>query len=206
MPEPLTERQRQVLAVIRQRTAQDGREPTLAAIGEALGGIAPPSVFAHIQALERKGYLRRRAQGRPAIELLDAAEELPPTLLRLPITGSVAAGERVAPAEPPWQEVALPEGCAGAAPDCVLLRILGGGFAAEGLLDGDLLVVRPGAAPDGAVAVVYIDGRFATVRRYTPGADHVCLLPVGPAGEPLAAQRVEVVGQVLGVVRRYGEP
>ena len=56
----LTARQREILDFIRSFMIQAGYPPTVREIG-AHFGFVPRSVFDHLKALERKGYLRRTA-------------------------------------------------------------------------------------------------------------------------------------------------
>jgi SOS-response transcriptional repressor LexA len=56
---PLTERQRQILNYIRSEFAATGVVPTLREVADHAGLAGPTSVLYHLEALARKGYLRR---------------------------------------------------------------------------------------------------------------------------------------------------
>jgi SOS-response transcriptional repressor LexA len=73
---PLTTRQSEVLEFVRQFLAKAGYPPTVREIG-AHFGFVPRSVFDHLKALERKGYLRRIASKSRSLQILDPA---PPSL------------------------------------------------------------------------------------------------------------------------------
>lgn len=57
---PLTFRQRDVLEFIKAQQAHHGWTPSVREIGLALGLRSTSSVQQHLDALERKGYIRRR--------------------------------------------------------------------------------------------------------------------------------------------------
>ena len=90
---PLTERQREVLEFVRRFAVQQGYPPTVREIGGHFGFV-PRSVFDHLKALERKGYLRRRSSKSRSLEILDGAggPARPPAGVPVPIVGRVAAG------------------------------------------------------------------------------------------------------------------
>ena len=207
MEHSLTPRQRDVLAVIRRAVAANGQEPTLTAIGVALGGLAPPTVFKHVEALVAKGFLRRRPRARPPFALVvppPIGDAAPPSVA-VPIIGMLAPGEPVALASSDDGHVPVGPDLLPDVDGAVALRVRGGALAGEGLLDGDLLIVRrqPDAAP-GATIVALLDGFGATVRRYQPAGDVVRLDSQQPHGEPMALRHVEIYGVVLGLIRRYG--
>lgn len=207
-PQALTARQRQILTVIARAVQRSGREPTLREIGAELGGIADPTVFKHLAALERKGYLRHRANQRPSIKLLQSpAEHLASeAALALPVVGALSAAEPIAAADSPYEQVIVAADLAGRSAANVLLRVRGYGLSAEGLLDGDLLVLRPSAlAEAGQTVVALLDGAYATIRRYAPAEGHVRLLPAQPGGEPIVVRHLAIYGIVLAVIRRLSQ-
>lgn len=68
-PLPLTDRQRQVLEFIKQNMACFS--PTVREIAAAMSIKSPHGVTVHLEALERKGYIRM-ANGKPrGIEVID---------------------------------------------------------------------------------------------------------------------------------------
>jgi repressor LexA len=57
--EPLTERQADVLAYIKQHIAAKHYQPSVREIGRHFGITSPNGVICHVKALERKGYIER---------------------------------------------------------------------------------------------------------------------------------------------------
>src|SRR5215210_177951 len=70
MVEGLTDRQRQTLEYIATTVAERGYPPSVREIGEAMGLASSSTVHSHMQALQRKGYLRIDPTKPRAIELL----------------------------------------------------------------------------------------------------------------------------------------
>ena len=95
----LTERQRQILGLIKDRVADRGYPPTVREIGEAVGLASPSSVHAQISTLVRAGRLRRDPSKTRALVVIDDVLPTPkpalsePTDLRsVPLLGAIAAG------------------------------------------------------------------------------------------------------------------
>jgi repressor LexA len=66
--EPLTDRQQEVLTVIRERSRMYG--PSVREIGKELGIASPNGVVCHLKCLERKGYIRRSKKITRGIEVV----------------------------------------------------------------------------------------------------------------------------------------
>jgi repressor LexA len=70
-----------------------------------------------------------------------------------------------------------------------------------GILEGDLVVVRPqDTATDGEIVVALV-GDEATVKRFFQEEDHVRLQPENATMEPIRSREVRVLGRVVGLMR-----
>jgi repressor LexA len=71
-----------------------------------------------------------------------------------------------------------------------------------GILQDDYVVVRPqDTAADGEIVVALV-GEEATVKRFFRENDHIRLQPENDALEPIRSREVNVLGRVVGVMRR----
>lgn len=76
-PTRLTTRQAQVLDVIRSHLTVHGSPPTLREIGIALGIASTNGVSDHLEALERKGAIRRTVNSSRGIQLVGSNNRCP---------------------------------------------------------------------------------------------------------------------------------
>ena len=83
-PERLTARQERVLRCIRDAVEQRGYPPSMREIGEAVGLTSPSSVAHQLNALQRKGYLRRDPHRPRALEVVLRGEVVRPLSHRSP--------------------------------------------------------------------------------------------------------------------------
>jgi repressor LexA len=118
----------------------------------------------------------------------------------LPLVGHVAAGQPVLAEENIEDYVQTPSYAGGDEGD-YLLRVRGESMREVGILDGDLVVVRPqDVAEDGDIVVALV-GEEATVKRFFHEADHVRLQPENGSMEPIRSRDVRVLGKVVGLMR-----
>jgi repressor LexA len=209
MPEPaLTPRQREVLEIIEQHMRERGYPPSVREIGEAVGLTSPSTVHAHLNALQRRGYLRRDPTKPRAIEVRwdptsDAVIDRRP-VRHVPLVGDVAAGTDVLAQENVEEVLPLPADFTGEG-EVFMLRVRGDSMIEAGILDGDYVVCRSQrTAEDGEVVVAGIPGDEATVKTFTTNGNQVVLMPanarLGPM--PFDPEDVHIYGRVVTVMRR----
>jgi repressor LexA len=115
--------------------------------------------------------------------------------------GQVAAGQPVLAEENIEEYVQIPE-LAGGEDGEYVLRVRGDSMKDAGILEGDFVVVRrQDTARDGEI-VVGLVGEEATVKRFFREADHIRLQPENEAYEPIRTREVQILGRVVGVLRR----
>ena len=202
----LTLRQRKVLRFIRESVEQRGYPPSVREIGEAVGLKSPSSVAHQINALQRKGLLRKDANRPRAVDIRqkeDAGPETPflPTATYVPVLGRIAAGGPIL-AEQSMDEVfPLPKELVGDGPH-FLLKVVGESMINAAITDGDWVIVRQQPVADnGDIVAAMIDGE-ATVKTYKRRDGHIWLMPHNDAFDPIPGDNADVLGRVVGVLRK----
>ena len=140
----LTKRQQEIFDFIKRYSAKYGYPPTVRDIGKAVGLASSSTVHAHLANLEKIGLLRRDPTKPRAIELLDRAAQGVRSLVRpgLPLVGQVAAGQPILAEENIEDYVQTPSYAGGSDGEYVL-RVRGESMKDAGILEDDLVVVRP---------------------------------------------------------------
>ena len=209
----LTKRQQEIFDFIKKYSANYGYPPTVRDIGKAVGLASSSTVHAHLANLEKLGLLRRDPSKPRAIELLDrvredvgsavgTAVESALGVLRpgLPLVGQVAAGTPILAEENVEEYIETPNACGGDSGE-YLLRVRGQSMKDAGILDGDLVVVRPQeTARDGEIIVALVEEE-ATVKRFFREGDHIRLQPENEEMAPILVRDVSVLGRVVGLMR-----
>jgi repressor LexA len=200
----LTKRQQEIFDFIKKYSASNGYPPTVRDIGKAVGLASSSTVHAHLANLEKIGLLRRDPTKPRAIELLDRAAAGVRSFVKpgpgLPLVGQVAAGQPVLAEENIEDYVPTPA-FAGGDDGEYLLRVRGESMKNIGILEGDLVVVRPQETANDGDVVVALVGEEATVKRFFHEADHVRLQPENDAMEPIRTREVRILGRVVGLMR-----
>ncbi len=195
---PLTERQRQVLELVEKSVEERGYPPSLRELSAALRLSGTRAVEKHLAVLEKKGRLRR-GHGSRALELAER-----PSGRAIPIVGRVAAGAPILAEENREGSLTLDPALA-RWPGCFLLRVKGESMRLAGILDGDLVLVKPQTtAENGDIVVARLDDE-ATVKRFFRKKDGTLeLQPENPAFAPIPVAPGDsfgVLGKVVGVLR-----
>ncbi|MEV6911014.1 transcriptional repressor LexA [Amycolatopsis sp. NPDC051071] len=210
--ETLTVRQQQVLDVIKLWVSRFGYPPSVREIGEAVGLTSTSSVSHQLQALQRKGYLRRDPNRPRAVGVLAATDDNPmnvdieqqqsmPKAAYVPLVGRIAAGGPVLAEQAIEDVFPLPREIVGEG-ELFLLSVTGDSMVGAAITDGDWVVVRqqPTADP-GEIVAAMIDGE-ATVKTFKRKDGHIWLMPHNEAYEPIPGDDATILGKVVAVLRR----
>ncbi len=201
----LTDRQSEILQLIRELTEVSGFPPTRAEIAERMGFRSVNAAEQHLRALEKKGAINILSGASRGIRVNETAPGLRAgRLMDLPVIGRVAAGS-------PIEADAHVQGRYQVDPNLFtpradyLLKVRGLSMRDIGILDGDLLAVhRTNAARSGQVVVARIADEV-TVKRLRRRGNMVQLLPENPDFAPieldLRTDELTIEGVAVGVIR-----
>ena len=203
MARQLTGRQEAILAFITRYVEQHGYPPAIREIGPAFGIKSLRGVTIHLDALERKGYIRRESTSR-SIQVL-MPDESRDSYVRLPILGAIAAGLPLLAQENIEGEMAVPRRMIGGAEGAFLLRVKGDSMVDAHILDRDVVVIRPQQTAENGEVVAALLGDEATVKRFRIEGDESSLFPANRAYQPipLRGRDVRLIGKVIGLLRTY---
>lgn len=195
----LTERQTEVLELIRSIIEETGFPPTRAEIAQRLGFKSANAAEDHIKALAKKGAIEIVAGASRGIRLAQQEH------MGLPIIGQVAAGNPILGEENIEDYCPLPPDFFNPTAD-YLLRVKGMSMKNIGILDGDLLAVhKTNQVSNGQIVVARI-GDEVTVKRFHKMKQTVQLLPENEDFDPIVVDlkttQLFIEGLGVGVIRR----
>jgi len=197
--EKLTQRQQQVLDIVRQHIDETGYPPTRADIAQRLGFKSANAAEEHLKALARKGAIEMIAGASRGIRLPESSG--------IPIIGRVAAGNPVLAEAHIEDYCDLPANFFKPRAD-YFLTVQGDSMIDVGILDGDLLAVH--STPDaknGDIIVARIENEVTVKRLQRTNQKHLLhLLPENKDYQPiivdLREQAFAIEGLSVGVLRR----
>ena len=186
-----------MLRFIREFTHTNGYPPTVREIGGELELSSPSTVHVHLGNLERLGFIRRDPSKPRALELVDGPRPLRP----LPLVGQVAAGVPILAEQNVEDYIEVPA-LLRRSDDDFLLRVEGDSMIDAGIHNDDLIVVHRQATADNGDIVVALVGDEATTKRFFREEGRIRLQPANDLYEPIILNDVDLVGRVVGVLRR----
>jgi len=196
----LTPKQAEILKVIKDNLRHKGYPPSVREIGQAVGLSSSSTVHGYLRKLEKKGYLRRDPTKPRAIEVLDPEGETV-KCINVPLVGRVAAGLPLLAVENREELFTLPTHFTGTG-EFFMLRVQGQSMIEAGILNGDMVVVRRQQDANNGDIVVALLEEEATVKRFFKEKERVRLQPENRAMEPIYAKELQILGKVIGLVRK----
>ena len=208
MAKQLTNRQHAVLDTIRAWIRERGYPPTIRELGKLLGIKSLRGVTTHLDAIAKKGFLKRESRAR-SISLLDALAPFEQAL-RIPIVGRIRAGEPLLAQEQVEGHVGVDGAWLGVPPlasstQHFALKVHGDSMINAGILEGDFVIVRQQPTAEHGDVVVAVLDEEATIKRFFKDGEQIRLQPEHPTMEPILVtpqQPFTILGKVVAVFRQ----
>lgn len=204
--EKLTDRQQDILQIIKKLTAKKGYPPTVREIGEEANLHSPATIHFHLMQLVKKGYISKEDGSNRTIEILVPNEYLDEQedVVKVPLLGKVTAGTPIEAIEHPNETFALPVELVGNKKEVFTLRVSGESMINIGIYDGDILIVeRQQSANNGETVVAMNKDNEATVKTFYKENGHFRLQPENDTMEPIILDEVTILGKVIGLYRKF---
>ena len=198
----ISEKQEEILSFIKQEILSRGFPPAVREICDAVGLRSTSSVHAHLEKLEKCGYIRRDPTKPRAIEVLDDEFNLTRAeVVNVPMVGTVAAGAPILAQEHidgyfPIPVSFMPN------EQSFMLKVKGESMINAGILDGDQVLVRETREASNGDIVVALLGEEATVKTFYKEKGQVRLQPENDTMDPIIVEdNLMILGKVFGVIR-----
>lgn len=197
----ITKKQSEILEYIKSQILNKGYPPSVRDICVAVGLKSTSSVHAHLETLEKNGYIRRAPTKSRTIEIIDDTFNLARReVVNVPLLGRVAAGEPLLAVENVVSYFPIPSEFV-PNDELFMLTVKGDSMINIGIYEGDNIIVRKtNAANNGDVIVALVDDS-ATVKRFYKEDGHIRLQPENDFMEPIIVNDCEILGKVVGLVR-----
>ena len=201
----ISKKQSEILEYMKNEILNRGFPPSVREICEAVNLKSTSSVHAHLETLEKNGYIRRDPTKPRAIEIVDDNFNLVRReTVNVPIIGKVAAGEPLLAVENidgyfPIPAEFMPKNQA------FMLVVHGESMINAGIFDGDYVVVEQQETANNGEKIVALVEDSATVKTFYKEDDLIRLQPENDYLEPIIVhpekQSFQILGKVIGVFR-----
>ncbi len=202
MPHALSKKQLEVLKALENFSRRKGYIPSVRELATRLRK-SPTTVFQHLKALEKKGFIRNDGSAHGWRAVAEEDESIPESLVQVTVAGTIVAGSPIEAVEDHSETYLLPKDMV---PEgAFALRVSGNSMMDDHIVDGDIVIVRPQeVVRDGEVAVALLDDGSATLKKVYREDGRVRLQPANSSMQPIYASSVRIQGRVVGVWRSCG--
>ena len=201
----ISKKQKEILEFMKSEILSKGFPPSVREICEAVGLKSTSSVHAHLETLERNGYIHRDPTKPRAIEILDDTFNLNRTeMVNVPIIGRVAAGSPILAQENIEGYFTVPMEYM-PNEQTFMLNVKGESMINAGILDGDRVIVRQQpTAENGDMVVALTEENEATVKRFYKEDGYYRLQPENDHMDPIIIHgEITILGKVIAVMRFF---
>lgn len=197
----ITQKQSEILEYIKSQILNKGYPPSVRDICSAVNLKSTSSVHAHLESLEKNGYIRRDPTKPRTIEIIDDNFNLTRReMVNVPVLGQVAAGEPILAVDNitgyfPIPSEFMPN------EETFILTVKGDSMINIGIYNGDQIVVEKcNTAENGEIIVALIDDS-ATVKRFYKENGHIRLQPENDFMDSIIVDDCMILGKVIGLMR-----
>ncbi len=197
----ITSKQREILEYMKEEILKKGYPPSVREICTAVDLKSTSSVHAHLEKLEKNGFIRRDPAKPRCIEIVDDSFNVTRReMAQIPMIGTVAAGQPILAQENIEDYFPLPVEFAPNA-ESFILKVKGESMINAGIFDGDrIFVEKCNSARNGDIVVALLDDS-ATVKTFYRENGHYRLQPENDTMDPIIVDQVDILGKVFGVFR-----
>lgn len=199
----ISAKQQEILEYIKEQILSHGYPPTVRDICQAVNLRSTSSVHAHLETLEKNGYIRRDPTKPRAIEIIDDEFNMSRRdMVNIPIIGTVTAGEPIFATENiegyfPVLADCIPQG------NVFMLHVKGESMINAGILDGDSVIIKQQSTADNGDKVAALIDDSATIKTFYKEDGYIRLQPENDTMEPIIVEDCAILGKVVALYRQF---
>ncbi len=200
----LTNRQKDTLDFIKKTLAKHGYPPTVREIASQLKVSSPATVHAHLENLEKKGYIKKLDSKNRAIELRVENEfvEKNEKTIDIPFLGTVIAGNPIEAIEQADQFFPIPIDLINPKKECFALKVSGDSMINAGIYEDDIVIIEQTVnVKDGDIVVAMTDNAEVTLKRFFKEAKYARLEPENEEYQTIILKNGKILGKAINLYR-----
>lgn len=198
-----------LLNFIKSYKDDNGFPPTMREMKKALNFKSISTVSYYLDKMQNEGLIKKQANKNRALDIISDEGNVSniehinkSEMVAIPVLGVITAGEPILAVEN-CEEYFMVSPNMFKGDDLFMLTISGESMINAGIFDGDKVVLRHQSfANNGDIVAAMIDGS-ATVKRFYKESGHYRLQPENDAMQPIITNEVEIIGKVVGLVRKF---
>ncbi len=188
----LTPKQKEILDYILSFLDTEGYSPSLEEIAKHFQKSIP-TVHQHVEALKAKGFLMKEDNVSRGISLKNSRSGVF-------LMGYIAAGKPIEPIENP-EPITVPASMVKSQGNYYALKVKGDSMIEDGILDGDVVVIKHQKTADNGETVVAITEEGATLKIFNNIHGKIFLEPRNKTLKNIYPKELEIRGKLVGLIR-----
>ena len=206
MTRGLTDKQEKILNFILEYVTEKGYPPSIREIGNYFGISSLRGVTVHLDALERKGFIKRASTSRSITVIgKTGAGSIPKSVAFVPLVGTIAAGIPITATENIEAQIPVPQEMVRNIQGAFALRVQGDSMTGAHIMPRDFVIIKPQLNAENGDLVAVLLGDEATIKHIEFTRDGARLIAANPAYDPIEVRREDskIMGKVIGLIRNY---
>ncbi len=194
-----------LLTYLKNYQCQHGYTPTYREMQSALNLKSVNTVDYYINKLIERNLIRKNPLKKRAIEIIDETKMLKNSMemVRLPLLGKIAGGQPILAEENLIETYSISKNFFGTDQDLFLLKVVGDSMKDAGISNGDTIIAKvQNTADDGDIVVARVESG-TTVKKFYREKNGYRLQPQNSLHFPIYVREVEILGKVIGVIKRF---
>lgn len=195
---------KKLMDYITEAVSVQGIVPSIREMCANIGVTSTSTVNYYLNILEERGYIKRSFNKNRSIELTDKSRQnlTPPNMKSVGLIGKVAAGIPIFAEENKIDNFMFSKNLFNFE-NMFMLKVQGDSMIDASILDGDYVVVKQSQDAENGQIVVALVGDGATVKTFYKEKDCIRLQPENPLYQPIISPDIQVLGIVVGLVRKF---
>lgn len=206
MTRGLTEKQEKILQFIESYVDEKDYPPSIREIGNHFNISSLRGVTVHLDALERKNYIKRANTARGITVLHRQKDKVSlRDVVMVPKIGAVGAGDNILGTDNIEGYIPVPSELVGNVDKPVAVEVIGDSMINAHIMPRDLVIVKLQQDWRNGDIVVARVGEEAMVKTIRETNNGVFLISENPAYDPIPIrhENSKVIGKVIGLIRNY---
>lgn len=199
----ISTKQSEILEYLKIQVINKGYPPSVREICKAVNLKSTSTVHAHLNQLEKNGFIKKDPTKPRAIEILNTNEKtVAKDFIEVPLIGNIHAGKPLFATENILEYFPLSSNFV-TNEQIFMLRARGESMINAGINNNDLMIVQQQEyAKNGDIVVALIE-EYTTIKTYYEEKDFIRLQPENPSMTPIIVKNAKILGKVIGLFRKF---
>lgn len=203
----LTIKQKKLLDYLKSYYSSKEFFPTFEEMKNNLNIKSKSGIYKLLSSLEDKGFIKRVPHKARALEIKDLNTNIAnQKKTDIPFLGRIAAGNPIEAITGSFEQISVPNYLINDKDDNFTLEVNGDSMIDEGILDGDIVVIKKSQnAITGDIVVALIDNNEVTLKKFRSFKNSIALEPANKNYKTriFGEGRVKIQGILVGLIRKF---